>query len=152
MSEANRAAVEALYTIFNGGDATLLGHYMAEGCIDHEGLPGLDTDGPEGFKRTVAVMRFGFPDLNIEVLRVIEDGEMLAVHFRMTGTHKGLIMGIPPTVKPIDIEGMDVLRFEDGKAVERWGFWDRARLMQQLGLLPPPRPVMMPPNLKPLGA
>jgi len=33
---------------------------------------------------------------------------MLAVHFRMTGTHKGLIMGIPPTVKPIDIEGMEL--------------------------------------------
>jgi predicted ester cyclase len=151
MSSANRAAAEGIYAVFNGGDATLLGTYMAEGCIDHEGLPGLDTNGPEGFKRTVAVMRFGFPDLNLQVLRFVEDGDTLVAHFRMTGTHKGLILGIPPTVKSIRIEGTDMMRFEGGKAVEHWMFWDKATLMQQLGLLPPARPVMMPPNLKPLA-
>lgn len=37
----------------------------------------------------------------------------------------GSIFGFPPTGKSIEIDVMDVVRFEDGKMVEHWGVPDQ---------------------------
>jgi len=41
-------------------------------------------------------------------------------------------MGIPPTGKQVYFTGIEIIRIEDGKAVEEWEELDRAGLMQQL--------------------
>ena len=51
-----------------------------------------------------------------------------------TGTHTGEFMGIPPTGRSFDVPTFGILRFADGRAVERWGFADNMAMMQQLGL------------------
>jgi predicted ester cyclase len=43
-------------------------------------------------------------------------------------------MGIPPTGRSFDIPMFGILRFEDGRAVERWGYSDTMAMMLQLGL------------------
>ena len=55
---------------------------------------------------------------------------------RLTGTHLGPFMGMPPTGRPIEVPVMDVLRVEDGPATEHWGMTDTMVMMQQLGALP----------------
>ncbi len=45
-------------------------------------------------------------------------------------------MTIPTTGKRIELEGMNIFHFSDGKVVESWGFWDGLSLMGQLGLMP----------------
>jgi hypothetical protein len=45
-------------------------------------------------------------------------------------------MGIPPTNREIAMDYVHILRFSDGKAVERWGVRDDMALMRQLGALP----------------
>jgi predicted ester cyclase len=45
-------------------------------------------------------------------------------------------MGNPPTGKPVEIDVIDIVRFEDGKVVEHWGIADQMGLMLQLGLIP----------------
>ena len=47
-------------------------------------------------------------------------------------------MGMPATNKKIDVEGVDIIRFKNGKAVEHWGVYDNMKMMQQLGMMPPP--------------
>jgi hypothetical protein len=43
---------------------------------------------------------------------------------------------LPPTGRQITIRGIDVLRFVEGKVVDRWARTDDLGLMQQLGLAP----------------
>jgi predicted ester cyclase len=43
---------------------------------------------------------------------------------------------MPPTGKSVDVTGIDIVRIEEGKAVERWGVLDALKLMQQLGQVP----------------
>ena len=50
-------------------------------------------------------------------------------------------MGIPATNNEVEIAGMTLLRFEDGKAVEDWGLYDALGMMQQLGVAPAPQPL-----------
>jgi predicted ester cyclase len=39
------------------------------------------------------------------------------------------------------ITGIDIFRMEGGQVVERWGKFDMSGLLQQLGVVPPPRKV-----------
>ena len=46
-------------------------------------------------------------------------------------------MGMPATGKTIDIEAIDIVRFDDeGLGVEHWGTTDTMKMMQQLGVVP----------------
>jgi predicted ester cyclase len=78
------------------------------------------------------------PDLHVETVNLIAEGDLLAGQFTMTGTHRGELFGVPATDKPVRIEGVDIMRFASGKAVEHWGFWDSMKLLQQLGVAPTP--------------
>jgi predicted ester cyclase len=57
----------------------------------------------------------------------------------MTGTHKGEIMGIPPTNKKVTVSLIVIDRFAGGKIVEDNGQFDALGLMRQLGLDPTPK-------------
>ncbi|MBA2550007.1 MAG: ester cyclase, partial [Nocardioidaceae bacterium] len=41
--------------------------------------------------------------------------------------------GIAPTGRKIEVRGVQIGRFEDGKIVERWGSSDELGILQQLG-------------------
>lgn len=57
----------------------------------------------------------------------------------MTGTNQGTLEGgpveSPPTAKAVDIDGIVVGRYEDGKLVEEYTRSDSLRALQQPGLL-----------------
>ena len=53
------------------------------------------------------------------------------------GQHRSL-QGVAPTGKRIEVRGVQIGRFENGKIVERWGSTDGAGIMQQLGAAPQP--------------
>jgi predicted ester cyclase len=55
-------------------------------------------------------------------------------HFRGRGTNTGPFTGQAPTGKKIEIDVIDIARFEDGMMVEHWGVPDRFALLLQLGL------------------
>jgi predicted ester cyclase len=42
-------------------------------------------------------------------------------------------MGIPPTGKPVTMEGMALYRFRDGKLVAQWTMGDTLGVLQQRG-------------------
>ena len=77
----------------------------------------------------------GFPDLRFETLVTVADGEKVAVHFQITGTHTGEFQGIPATGRRMNVQGITILRFRDGKVSERWNQLDQMGLLQQLGVM-----------------
>ena len=136
MSDQNKAIVRKLYEAMSTGNVGLVDDLIASNFVDHEGLPGIDTNGPAGFKRLVSAFRAAFPDLKISAEDMIADGDKVAVRAVMRGTHKGEFMGVPATGKKFEIAGIDIIRFAGGKAVEHWGITDNMSMMQQLGAMP----------------
>ena len=62
---------------------------------------------------------------------------MMYVHFNMKGTNTGgMGPDMPATNKAMDVNGVDIIRFENGKAMEHWGYWEESKMMQQLGMAP----------------
>jgi predicted ester cyclase len=45
-------------------------------------------------------------------------------------------MGTPASGKKINLNGIDIVRFKDGKAVKHWGVTDTMTMMHQIGAIP----------------
>ncbi|MFL5824169.1 MAG: ester cyclase [Solirubrobacteraceae bacterium] len=78
------------------------------------------------------------PDFHMEVLAVAEQGEDVFVHWHLTGTHEGPLMGIEPTGKKMAIDGMDHFVVRDGAVVSNFVVFDQMQYALALGMLPPP--------------
>jgi predicted ester cyclase len=134
--EQNRAALEAAVAAWNKGDGeTYLKVY--DPSVRHHGL------GPEPFDQAANRAFYegiwaAFPGSRLTIDDTIAEGDQLAVRFHLDGEHRGEFMGVPPTGRAIVLNGLTVLRFRDGRVVERWTIGDNFGLMIQLGAIPTP--------------
>jgi len=78
----------------------------------------------------------GFSDTEFTMKETLAMGEKLAVYWNFRGTHTGLFFGIPATGRKVDIEGITLVRMENGKIAEERDFLDNLEFMQQLGIIP----------------
>jgi predicted ester cyclase len=109
---------------------------MIPDFVDHTPVPG-QIMGREGNKWWVRTVRAGFPDIHGAPEPIISDGEYVGFVIRQEGTHTGEFLGIPPTGKRIAIQGVDIMRYRDGKFTDGWATFDILSVMAQLGVGPP---------------
>ena len=136
-TEENKMLVRRLYEeAVNGGNLDLADEFIAADAIEHE--KGIASDGRESFKQFVTVFRAAFPDLRLTIEDMIAEGDKVVCRITITGTHTGdsEFMGVAPSGKPIELETIDILRFDNGKMVEHWGRTDLLCMLQQLGKVP----------------
>jgi steroid delta-isomerase-like uncharacterized protein len=137
-AEDNRKTMLGFYDAFNRHDLDALGESLAEDCVFHTIPAPLGLGQGRNAVVQFAQMYFGaFPDARSEVFELLAEGDLVAARRRITGTHKGEIMGIPASGNTIDLDYGDFWRFDaDGKIVEHWGYQDNLAFMQQLGVIP----------------
>jgi predicted SnoaL-like aldol condensation-catalyzing enzyme len=105
--ELEAAASEFLDTAFNLGEPeTAVSEHLGGKFVQHN--PQV-ADGAEAFIGFVHSMRSQFPEMHLEIKRVITQGHMVVTHSHMTLTpgESGLALA-------------DFFRFEDGKVMEHW--------------------------------
>ena len=128
-----------LYDLINAGDFEGFGELLADDFVEHEQLPGDQAAGREAPKQLFTMFQAAFPDMRWTAEDVLPSGDKVVARARVTGTHQGEFMGIPPTGKSIDVQLIDIIRFgDDGLAHEHWGVFDQMTMMQQLGAVPGP--------------
>ncbi len=123
---------------FNQGDLGAIDELMALDGVTHSPSWGLPS-GRQGLKQLVVIFRTAFPDLHCIVEDEIDEGYKLAAHWTMHGTHQGLFLGNPPTSRPIVVQGIIFARLKNERIAEAWILVDQMELLQQLGIVPPPR-------------
>jgi steroid delta-isomerase-like uncharacterized protein len=94
--------------------------------------------GPEDVKRFMGEFQEAFPDFHTEIEDQIAEGDKVVTRWTMRGTHREEFRGIAPTGKELEITGIGIFRFSDGKVVESWDNFDQLGMMQQLGVIPTP--------------
>lgn len=77
----------------------------------------------------------GFSAISFTIKDVFGMGNKLVKHWNFKGIHTGLFFGIPATNKKVDIDGVTLVRMENGKIAEERDFLDNLEFMQQLGLI-----------------
>jgi predicted ester cyclase len=132
---ANRETARREIQEFEGrGETAVADEVFGPGYRLHfPGYPDMDR---EGHKQLMAAFRSAFPDLSVSVQFQIAQGDRIANHVLVTGTHLAVFQGIPATQRRISITGNNVMRFEHGKIVELWGNLDVMGMLQQLGVMP----------------
>lgn len=78
----------------------------------------------------------GFSNVKFVIKDVFGMGNKLVKHWNFKGTHTGVFFGIEPTGKQVDLDGVTLVRMENGKIAEERDFFDNLEFMQQLGLIP----------------
>lgn len=130
------ATMRRAYELINAHDVEGFAELLSDDFVEHEELEGLPPT-KEGVKQFFAMNFAAFSDLRFEVEDIIASGDKVVGRFRMIGTNDGDFMGMPATGKRVDVQGIDIIRFnEDAIGVEHWGVFDAMAMMQQLGVVP----------------
>ncbi|MGD2144866.1 MAG: ester cyclase [Anaerolineae bacterium] len=119
---------------FNKGNLAIVDELVAANHVNHAD----NVRGPQEYKRFITMYRTAFPDLQMTVEDQIAEGDKVVNRWTSRGTHKGVLMGIPPTGKQVTLTGIYVARIVGGKIIEEWGNFDALGMMQQLGVVPSP--------------
>jgi ubiquinone/menaquinone biosynthesis C-methylase UbiE/predicted ester cyclase len=85
----------------------------------------LEYRGHDGARRSVALYLELFPDLRFVVNDQVSEGDRVASRWTLHGTHRG---------RQVELRGIVISRFEDGRIIEDWAASDTSELVRQLGL------------------
>jgi steroid delta-isomerase-like uncharacterized protein len=139
-AEQNKASSRRIIEeVWNKGKLDLIDELTDPNCVVHQadGAGGNDISGREELKRFAKMYLAAFPDLRFTVEDQVAEGDKVVTRWSSEGTHKGELMGIPPTGKhATGVTGITIDRYSGGKFVESWGNWDTLGLMQKLGVIP----------------
>jgi len=128
--------MRSAYERINAGDIAGFGELVAGDFIEHEGMPGLPLT-KEGTLEFFRILLVAFPDMRMDVEDLIASDDKTVARVKTTGTHRGEFMGVPPTNARVEMQLIDIMRFDDaGLVCEHWGVTDMLSLMQQLGVVP----------------
>ncbi len=131
------ATMRSIYERISAGDIAGSGDLVADGFAERlGGVPGIPPakEGMPGFFRALPA---AFPGMRLDVADLITSGGKAVARVKVTGTHKGEFMGVPPAGTRVGMQLIDIDRFDGaGLACEHWGVADTLSLMQQLGAVP----------------
>ena len=138
-STENKATFRRFQEAANTGSAEavakMIDEVVAPDARIHTPLP-IEATGAQVLVEVFTRLLAAFPDLHIEVEDMIAEGDKVVCRNRVTGTHQGVYMGIPPTGNPIAYNEIFIVRFAGGRITETWGIVDGVAQLRQLGVLP----------------
>ena len=140
MSEENKAIVRKYWDAGNRHDVDGMRAALTENYVHHDpNLPVVDADRETHLQIIGGGMFNAFPDLYINIVEMIAEGEFVSVRWTFGGTHNGELPGdppLPPTGKKIQVTAQSMHRVANGKVAETWVNFDSFGMLQQLGVVP----------------
>jgi glyoxylase-like metal-dependent hydrolase (beta-lactamase superfamily II)/ketosteroid isomerase-like protein len=98
----------------------------------------MDVLAPEGVRAFLGEVLEASPDVELEIVSTTTQEDRCAVQWKMRGTFAGpgTLGGIEPTGDRFSVEGVDLLRVEDGLIQANDAYPDSISIPRQLGMLP----------------
>jgi predicted ester cyclase len=133
--EKNKQVIREFTKIFkNQHNVDGVGHLFDTNFIHHFRAP-LPT-GFEGLRQVGIMMNGAFPDVVVKEEDLVASGDRVVERSSAAATHKGSMMGEPPTNKRVAWSEIHIYRLKDGKVCEHWAEIAMMELLQQIGVLP----------------
>jgi predicted ester cyclase len=131
--DRNKTAVRRLFEDgFNHQRSDVLEEVVAPEYVDAFG-----EHGATAFKKVIAGLRAGFPDIAYTVEELVAEDDAVAVRWHWTGTHRGVFRGIAPTERHVTNNGLAIFHLRSGKVVAATLETDRLGFLQGIGVVPP---------------
>lgn len=124
---------DATYAAWNAHDADAVAAVFAEDAVIREIGGAGELHGRAAVRARAAALLTAFPDLRLERLELVIDGDRHADRWVLSGTHRGELFGFAPTGRPVRVEGATFTRLgADGLVIEDTHMSDVAGLLAQL--------------------
>ena len=105
--------------------------FYSEDIIVH-GYQGIDP-GLESVKQFYYAFWKVFPDAHIIAQDLIGEGDTLVARYTIEGTMQKTLMSVAAAGQRIELPGISILHFRNGKCFERWACSDSLVLLNQIG-------------------
>lgn len=123
---------------FNQGNLAIVDELVSVDSPTH--IPGWGMPANRlGVKQMIANLRAAFPDLHCTVEDEIDGESKSAAIWTLRGTHKGSFLGNSPTGRQIEVQGFIFALIANKQITESWLLIDQMTMLQQIGVVPPPR-------------
>jgi predicted ester cyclase len=100
---------------------------IAPDAVDHAGSMG-EVHSGDSIKASLREMHNHVRDLKIDIMGDAANGDYTYTWSKMSGTALDSLMGFPAG-QPFSVRSVDIIKFQNGKAVEHWAFVDQQDLM-----------------------
>ena len=123
MIEHNKAIVRRLIEeVLNGGRLEVIDELYAPDLADTA-------------RRWITPFRASFPDVHMEIVELIAEGDTVVGRFTCSATHQGGWLGHPPTGRRFErVDEVSIFRLRDGRITQVWSLEDTLGRLRQLGL------------------
>jgi predicted ester cyclase len=86
-------------------------------------------------RRWIAPFRTSFPDVRMEIVELVVEGERVVGRFRCSATHLGEWDGHPPTGRRFErVDEVYFFTIRHGRVAAAWGLEDTGSRRRQLGI------------------
>jgi steroid delta-isomerase-like uncharacterized protein len=93
---------------------------MAEDLVMHHPQFGTRSPGRVGYRAGMDALWAAVPDLSVEILDLIAEGDRVVVRYFERGTHRGDLYGVKATGRRYQKHGFSMYRVGDGEITEIW--------------------------------
>lgn len=132
----NGELVRWAFDVINAHDVTPLREFWTPETVER--FPDRTVRGTDEIKGYFDDLFAAVPDVRLEILHLVEQGDDVFVRWHMTGTHTGAAwVGIEPTGRHVELDGMDHFVIRDGRTVSNFVVFDQMEVGRAMGLLPP---------------
>ena len=132
-ARADKKNVSLWYEAFSKKDPALLGRILSTNWVDIPPAPD-QPPGPAGATQILVELTTAFPDLDIKIEDVLQEGNKVIVRSMISGTQRGALMRFPAKNRKMSIQAIDIHEFKDGKIVRTWHTEDWMSGLHQLGI------------------
>ena len=145
MLEENKALIRRLYDEgYNRQDAAAAAALYAQDAVNHGRIVGR-----AAMHEVFETLFETFPDFNYRIVEATAEDDRVVCKMMMSGTHLGepkrlntafggMLKGVKPTGKKVEVVQFHSFRVRDGQIVEHAAVRDDLGMLKQLGLIAPP--------------
>jgi predicted ester cyclase len=127
-----RAVVEELLRRQQASEGLILDDLVAEDMVNHAAGP----QGRSGLLEILGIIDHDLGPVTVEQHQLIGDGDTVAQHLTLHGTHRAstmpLLADVSPSGRPATWTFIHIWRVADGMIVEHWACRDDMGLLDQL--------------------
>ena len=105
---------------------TLSPHFIFRGSLRQQ------TSGRHGWRQYRDLVRNGSADFSNEIVQLVCEGQRAAARLRYTGTHTGMLLGLPPTQRRFEYAGAAFFIADSQWLTSAWVLGDLDGLRRQL--------------------
>jgi steroid delta-isomerase-like uncharacterized protein len=131
-----REVNDATYAAWNAHDPDAVAAVFADDAQTRDAGSDAVATGRAAVRERAERLFAAFPDLRLERISLVIDGNRHADRWILTGTHEGDLLGLAPTGRAVRVEGATfTVMDDDGLVAEDHHYMDLAGLLTQLGAL-----------------